>query len=628
VARKNPRVPVDIVAQTTKFDSAVKKSAKAATASFTAFAAASTAAVVGITKATINLSGELNQLAKDAQRIGVSVEEYQKLEGAIGHLTDGTVRTTDALQEYQKRTGEAAPDLVMLAERFSGLDSAAERTALGMELFGSRAGKQLAGALSEGGAAVQEAIDRVEDAGLVSSEAAFQAEALQDSLDDASRAMLVMRTEALAPLMPVIAGTTGAISNLAAELRDTGALKQFGDQAALIFLEVVLPAITVAGAESVKALRGLATSMALAEVGFNAIRISALGYVSVLDAVKNGGKITREQYLRNKAALDDLHDSQARLDAATISFMDVDEKAAQLLDRVTGEVRAQQAAFDELAQSKEKVSSAGGGDQPPDGPGGPAPVADLGAAEKLAAELEAINERKQLEAQVAAELIELDEHVTARAKELAEERKQARLEATVVSLSAATSALNAIDTLAGAVSDARVANMDRESDEYRRAMDEQWGIQSALAIANAAIAIPLAISQQLAGTPGPVGIALSVVAGAIATANLAATIAKAAAGPTYHMGGMVGGGPARSISPAGSPDEVNATLLRGERVQSRAEVRAGRGPQTITTVFRVGPRTVDAMTTEALRTGQGSTFDAFRAVQPRRVGRHNPRRRR
>lgn len=643
MARKNPRVPVDIVAQTTKFDSAIKTSAKAATASFAAFAAASTAAVVGITKATINLSGELNQIAKDAKRVGTSVEDWQKVTGAIGLLTGGAVDGATAMQTLQRNmadaregTGEAAgsleklgltldelsPDdlagnLVTIAGRFDGLADHAEKSQVAMELFG-RAGKELVPALAAGGDAVQEAIGRVEDAGLVSSEAAFQAELLQDSLADASRAMLVMRTEALAPLMPVITGVVGGLVDLSQELRDTGALEDFGDAVARTFIEVMIPAVTVGVAQSKKALAGLTSTLAAGIVGYNKMAVAAKTAGVALEFVKNRGKVSGESLAELEALTLDLAESQIFLDAATREFVGVEEDVAVVMDGVLERIRAMQAEFEELTTSQRHSSSE---------------TETLLAEGTDAYENALLKRRRALEANVDATAIleekmaentEAVEQRRATAMEAADTKRQQSLDIALMAVqTVATISLNILD----AAADAEVAIINRTTEDRKEAALKAFEVNKNTQLAQAHILREIGALMAFATAPNYIaGVAMAIAAQAQGWVNFG--IIAAQQPPSFHMGGMVGGGPARSISPAGSPDEVNATLLRGERVQSRAEVRAGRGPQTITTVFQVGPRTVDAMTTEALRTGQGSTFDAFRAVQPRRVGRHNPRRRR
>jgi hypothetical protein len=375
---KNPRVPVDVVAKTAKFDAAVKSSAKAATATFAAFGAAGAAAVLGITKATLDLSVQLNKLAKDARKVGASVEDIQRVQGAFELLTGAGVDAGRFIQDFQRNLEEAkdgagpAKDafdklgislgeiadlpltekLAFIGDAIGDLDTQSAKTQVTLDLFG-RSGRAAIEAFGNGGGDFREAMLAIEEAGLISAKAAFQAEELQDAVLIAGKRLTALRVDALSPLMPVITGTIDALSSLGSELRETGAVEDFGNTVANTFIEVVLPAVTVGAAQSVKALRGLATTFALLDVGLSGVKISLLGYQSILDLVTNGGKLSQEQWQRNKAAADDLAAAQIRLDLATAGFAGTEEEAAAVMDRVIASVRDAQAAYDGLATSKD-----------------------------------------------------------------------------------------------------------------------------------------------------------------------------------------------------------------------------------------------------------------------------------
>jgi len=624
---KNPRVPVDVVAKTDKFTKGIKGATAVAAGAMAAFAATSVAAVAGITKATINLSAQLNTLAKNAKQVGTSVEDFQKVTGAIGLMTGGSADATTAIQTLQRNmadardgTGEAAEslaklgvslsdldpqdhagNLAILADGFTNLRDPAERSQVAMDIFG-RAGKALVPALSEGGEAVREATERIAAAGLVSAEAAFQAEVLQDAIFEAGRTFLALKTDALAPLMPVITGVVNALSEVAQEFRDTGALKAWGEEAERTFIEVALPAIAVLGSEAEKAMSGMAVSFGLAEVATLRLKVAFLAVT---------GRIAKAEAMTSQ-----LGAAQAELDGLTADFILTQDTSIGRWEALTARIRDAIKAQSDAANAPPVDGPSGA-----PSPGGEADPEGANRADERQAHLERIAESER---KAAAEIWdirwELHQEILRQNDEEAERienLQQKRLRALATGLAAASSTFGAVADLHGTLTDIQIGNLEEGSKAQKKALKEQWEAQSALAIINAAIAIPLAISQQLAGTPGPVGIALGVVAGGIATANLAVVIAKAAAGPSFHMGGDVG----RAST---SPDEVNATLLRGERVQSRAEVRQGRSAAPSVTVLQVGSRTVDAFIGEALRTGQGTTYDSIRGMQAQRVGRHNP----
>ena len=605
---KNPRVPVDVVAKTDKFNASVKGATKAAGAAFAAMGAASAAAMVGIVKATVDLSAKLNQLAKDAKRVGVGVEEFQKLDGAIGLLTDGTVKVTDALQEYQKRTGEAAPDLAALADRFAGLNTAAERTALGMELFGSRAGKQLAGALSEGGDAVQAAIDQIEGAGLVSAEAAAQSEVLQDAIAEAKQQFSKLYADALVPLIPALTDTARLISDLMAAARESG-LSEFTEDLGDVASGAILAARALFGLDAAQRQQQASTEAGQAAIIKQSERIEEIrGQIEAWASVSETS--------RNPIALA----AQAG-ELATLN--DQLDRQVEVLRRLRGELSKDAGLL---------PTTAGGGGGRPTG-GSPAPTVEVPAPgptpealdEAISAEDAYFNRRALEMEEYAAAAAVLEEEIAASHKGAEEsirtetwETQKQRAAALSQGLNAATQVFTLIGNLHQTLTDGQISNLEEGSDAHEAALTKQWEGQTAIAITTAALNVGLAISNAFANAPNPiVGGIMAAISGTVATVNLGVVIAKAAQGPpTFHMGGDV-----RGVGPGPLPDEVNATLLAGERVQSRAEVRNGGAPTRVTTVFQVGPRTVDAMVQEATRTGAGATYDALRANRPRRIGR-------
>jgi hypothetical protein len=208
-----------------------------------------------------------------------------------------------------------------------------------------------------------------------------------------------------------------------------------------------------------------------------------------------------------------------------------------------------------------------------------------------------------------------------------EERKRATRQAWMDGLEAASATLGAVGNLAQETANIVIAAKGRESAEAKKAAEIGWGISSAMAIAQAAINIPLAVSN--AFTSGsqinPVfGIAMGIAAGIAASASLAAVIAKAAAGPQFHSGGMVGS------------DEVSARLRRGEAVltpqavsdlggrEGVAEANRGGASRENVVVIRLDHRVLDIQTQASLDRRRGPLYEAIRSTQPR-VGLHRAR---
>ncbi len=258
--------------------------------------------------------------------------------------------------------------------------------------------------------------------------------------------------------------------------------------------------------------------------------------------------------------------------------------------------------------------------------------------ENLAAVVEssAATEDQRLEAIGAAKAAELAleeetaERIRAIRKETAgkelyniEEVRTARVEGEQDYGSMAGAVLSSLGSAVGAFGDLAVASTEEGTAARKKAMKQAWEAETAMAVLLAAINVPLSISQAAAG-PWPAAIGFMVAAGVASAGALAGVIAKAAAGPTFHSGGMADTGLA--------PDEFRATLRRGEAVLNPAAVQAfggatavqaqnrGEGARSQTLVLQMNNRTVDVQNVEAIRRPDGPLASAIRESRPRRVG--------
>jgi len=202
-----------------------------------------------------------------------------------------------------------------------------------------------------------------------------------------------------------------------------------------------------------------------------------------------------------------------------------------------------------------------------------------------------------------------------------EEEQAARRAAARDWLSVTASAGDAIGSVVQAVSDISIAATEEETEARLEAQRAAWWAQAISAIATAAINIPLSISQaSAAGYPQAIGFMIA--AGVASTAALAGVIAKTAAGPGFHSGGL-------------APDEAMARVLPGEAVIPESSVRRYGEERTreivrgedsggqVVVVSRVGHRTTEVTTHQALRRRRGALYDAVRGTQPR-SGLHSP----
>jgi hypothetical protein len=249
---------------------------------------------------------------------------------------------------------------------------------------------------------------------------------------------------------------------------------------------------------------------------------------------------------------------------------------------------------------------------------------DLSSAVQVEAVRDAAAARVDIEAQTQARIRELRDEEQGETMDRLREMQAARQREAQSWIQATAAGAGAVGDLVSTVGQIVVDSTEEGSEARKKAMKRAWAWEQVMAIATAAINIPLSLSQAAAG-PWPAAIGFMVAAGIASTAALAGVIAKAAAGPKFHAGGM----------PA--PDEMSITALEGEGVLSRDAMRriggadglrrmnrgeaAEDGPQI--TVFRVGHRTTDAMIHESLRRRRGNLYDAVRGMQPR-IGLHTP----
>lgn len=235
-------------------------------------------------------------------------------------------------------------------------------------------------------------------------------------------------------------------------------------------------------------------------------------------------------------------------------------------------------------------------------------------------------------AEAAASYVGIKEEAADAIDSIDQERHEAALrrisEETAARRSAAREWLSVAGAWAGAteglvegVSAVAIAATKEETEERLEAQRAAWWAQAIASIATAAVNVPLSISQ--ASTAGyPQAIGYMVAAGVASGIALAGVIAKVAAGPGFHAGGM-------------APDEDVARILPGEAVLPRQTVRSLgeervreiiRGDDSggqVVVINRVGHRTTDVQTHESLRRRRGPLSDAIRATQPR-SGSHVP----
>jgi hypothetical protein len=186
-------------------------------------------------------SGEFQRMKFAADRGGASLQTLQTgartlntqldraRQGATSAFTDSLKRlglTTDDLAE------SAEENFARLADALKTIEDPQERAALRAELFGQRAGPQLASMLDEGGDSIRELGQEAERLGLVMSEDALDAsEAFQDSVTNMKGAVGALARDIGIDLAPTIQDVTDDITSWITEngeliRQDLGAVAQ------------------------------------------------------------------------------------------------------------------------------------------------------------------------------------------------------------------------------------------------------------------------------------------------------------------------------------------------------------------------------------------------------------------
>jgi hypothetical protein len=229
----------------------------------------------------------------------------------------------------------------------------------------------------------------------------------------------------------------------------------------------------------------------------------------------------------------------------------------------------------------------------------------------------------EVEAQKQAALDEIRNEAARRRLDQIAAETEAQQRAALAWVGNTSSAVGSISNLIGEVTSAVAQSEKANTKERRAALKKAWEAQTALAIAQAAINIPLSIAQAAAG-PWPAAIGFMVAAGVASAAAFAGVVAKAAAGPTFHAGGAISTGPARRPE---HEDEVSITALEGEGVLNRAAMRRvgqeglramNRGEQPVIQIQqRLGHRVLDEQIAESLARRAGPLYDAVSSARPR-----------
>jgi hypothetical protein len=662
--------------QATSLGSAAVKAGKAAKVGLTAVgvaAAAAAAAVLAATKATITFGLEADKIAKSAKAVGASAEDFQKIVGAFGLGGLTAEQTEMAVKKLGLRIGQVAagaggpaaeafkklglsaaqlealplPErMALIADRVKDLGSQSQRAAVLNAIF-EESGLAMAGAFAQGGDAIRDAAQQIEDAGIITNEVARQAEDMADAVALAQQSWVGIKTEALGPIIPLITEIGTAFADLSKDLRETGALEDLGKSFTNTFLEIIGPAVINGSAIAAKALAALPASFAAVELGMVRLQQAARAVWDIAQAGSVTGLITNAIRLINGQEIKIFSDETVGM---TSEVAEATEKAAAAIR----ELGAQQEAIEGIQDAAQKALKKAAERMREQKEAAEQSVsANEDAADALGKTGDKAEEsaEKVGQAILAIKSIEMTSTIARQAQEAADALQPVADKAIEIGA--------AISSMFGAIQSALTQSIREGQDELSRLQEEfeneangrrkmeiqaearalrerieqekeaaraSFAIQKAVAISEAAIMGALAVLNALA-TGGAAAPALAVAAGIAAGANIAAIAAEPP--PSFHSGGMVS---------AAAPDEITARLLRSEAVLSPQGVAAAGGEEgvrdlnrggagadrPIVSVLQVRSRTVDAMISDNLRTRQGPLTDALRAARPRALGRHNP----
>ena len=199
-----------------------KVSLKTVTTSMKAVGAAAGAVVAGAAAAGKGLwdmankaAAAGNEIDKASQRMNVSAEEYQKLK-YTADLTGVSMTSLETAAKTLQKSGSDL-DLTSALKQVADIKDPAERSAKAMELFGSKAGYQLAPMLNAGSDGIEDMMNKAEKLGIVMSNKSVNASAkFKDSLSTLTGVLTGVKNNLAAQFLPgfttVIDGVTGLFS--------------------------------------------------------------------------------------------------------------------------------------------------------------------------------------------------------------------------------------------------------------------------------------------------------------------------------------------------------------------------------------------------------------------------------
>lgn len=272
------------------FASGFKKAAAAGAATVAAVGAAATAATAAFVGAAKDTAAYGDEIDKMSQKLGLSAENYQKLDYAMGlsgasitDLNKGIMKITSALADVANGVDEADDAYQLLGvstrdasgnmrstedvlldtlDALANMEDETQRNALAQDLFGKSA-KELAPLLNAGGDGIRAMMQEAEDYGMVLSDDAVKASAgFQDALSKLDGTMKGLKNRFISEMLPGLTDITSGFADLFAGVDGGGAKMKKGLASILNAFKENLPQVlqVITGAVSaiVEALPDLA----------------------------------------------------------------------------------------------------------------------------------------------------------------------------------------------------------------------------------------------------------------------------------------------------------------------------------------------------------------------------------
>jgi len=643
-----------------------------------------------------DLNDQINQTAKEAREVGESAEDYQRIVGAIDLLTRGGVKGSEVVSKLRKNlidaadgsasmtraldkmglavedfTGLNAEDqLALMAEGLDTITVESVKSQVALTLLG-RSGGKLLPAFKGGSGALKNAADEIERAGLISNEAAAEAEALADSAHLLGLAWMGVKSDLLAEVSPAIRETTDNIREMMAQARESGEIRALGAALASLADSDLLGGIEALASKTttvVKATEGLvnvynvlkAPVQLLPRLLYDVFDSMSEGEIRTTALAASWGALAESgSELIGKGWILDQTTSQLALDLGIL-----DDKMGDVSWRTESLGTGLDASGSSIEAWQEKMEGMGGAvsdtnahlssqlemlrmlglagaarpaptEERKSRPRGPARdtgpqgeftgIIDEAHANNLRLlEIYAAGEKGKTDLvwEGAGERFRIRDEEWDFEKEFAKWREEQIEKERAMSAAAAAEKLGYVQSYADSammiqrgLTDAVVRSTEEGTEARRKAEAEAFVANKIAALANVTVSTAAAVAK--ANEMGyPQSIAAMIAAAGVGTAQTAIVAAEM---PTFHTGG-----------------EVSATLEAGEHVSSRQAVRNAGGHDALQELEKgpaTGPdfvsvhvnnQTTQAMEYESLRLRSGPVWELVRTRQPSRTYLRDP----